>query len=207
MHHLRAAVCLSTIENNHTFSSWSCWTFFLQYGTGTNGSRHQLQYHAVHHPPPAVVHHQQQQHRKHQQTHDQQLQHKAIKNSTSNQYQIDMDYMKHRMEDRVTRLNDKCNEYRLNEPSKYDGLHCYGANVLALPESSRAKLQAQSVGVSHQPGVPSGVVQRVQGGVHLVDVQLQPAGRLHAGVPQKNQRRASAACPAEVSKALGGCGE
>ncbi|XP_021695552.1 carbohydrate sulfotransferase 11 isoform X1 [Aedes aegypti] len=89
------------------------------YGTGTNGSRHQLQYHAVHHPPPAVVHHQQQQqHRKHQQTHDQQLQHKAIKNSTSNQYQIDMDYMKHRMEDRVTRLNDKCNEYRLNEPKQ-----------------------------------------------------------------------------------------
>lgn len=89
------------------------------YGTGTNGSRHQLQFHAVHHPPPAVVHHPQQQYRKHQQTtHDQQLQHKAIKNSTSNQYLIDMDYMKHRMEERVTRLNDKCNEYRLNEPKQ-----------------------------------------------------------------------------------------
>lgn len=106
-------------ENNPTFAILSV-PIFPQYGTGTNGSRHQLQFHAVHHPPPAVVHHQQQQYRKHQQTtHDQQLQHKAIKNSTSNQYLIDMDYMKHRMEERVTRLNDKCNEYRLNEPSEY----------------------------------------------------------------------------------------
>lgn len=63
------------------------------------------------------------------------------------------------------------------------------------------------MGISHQPGVPPGVVQRVQGGVHLVDVQLQPVGRVHAGVPQKDQRCATAARPAAVSQAVGGCGE
>ncbi|XP_065087467.1 carbohydrate sulfotransferase 11 [Ochlerotatus camptorhynchus] len=83
----------------------------------TNGSRHQLQFHAVHHPPPAMVHHPQE-YRKHHQQHTPEQQVQAVKNSTSNQYLIDMDYMKHRMDERVARLNDKCTEYRLNEPKQ-----------------------------------------------------------------------------------------
>ncbi|KAL9701942.1 hypothetical protein quinque_005383 [Culex quinquefasciatus] len=87
--------------------------------SSTNGSRHQLQFHPVHHPPPGILQHgnghQQQQHKRH----DLLQQQKAAKNGTnSNQYLIDMEYMKHRMENRVARLNEKCAEYRLNEPKQ-----------------------------------------------------------------------------------------
>ncbi|XP_053683858.1 carbohydrate sulfotransferase 11 [Sabethes cyaneus] len=88
------------------------------YGAGTNGSRHPLQFHAVHHPAL-------QGHRGHnghpaQHTDQKQLQqlHRTIKNSTGNQYPTDLEYIKHRMEKRVARLSEKCTEYRLNEPKQ-----------------------------------------------------------------------------------------
>ncbi|XP_055528656.1 carbohydrate sulfotransferase 11 isoform X2 [Wyeomyia smithii] len=89
------------------------------YGAGTNGSRHPLQFHAVHHPAL-------QGHRGHNGGHQaqhtdrkqlQQLQ-RTIKNSTGNQYPTDLEYIKHRMEQRVARLSEKCSEYRLNEPKQ-----------------------------------------------------------------------------------------
>lgn len=44
-----------------------------------------------------------------------------------------MDYMKHRMDERVARLNDKCTEYRLNEPSEWEPLLCCtsGRNLMS----------------------------------------------------------------------------
>uniref|UniRef100_A0A1Q3FN39 Carbohydrate sulfotransferase n=1 Tax=Culex tarsalis TaxID=7177 RepID=A0A1Q3FN39_CULTA len=89
--------------------------------SGTNGSRHHLQFHPVHHPPPGIQHHshQLQQEQQQRRKHELLQQHKATKNGTnSNQYLIDMEYMKHRMENRVARLNEKCAEYRLNEPKQ-----------------------------------------------------------------------------------------
>lgn len=101
------------------------------YGAGTNGSRHQLQLHTVHHPAVQDVHYgyrrkqiqqpklpQQQQPYRKLQPHELLQQQRAIKNSTANQYLIDMEYMRHRMENRVARMNEKCAEYRLNEPKQ-----------------------------------------------------------------------------------------
>ncbi|XP_055621382.1 carbohydrate sulfotransferase 11 isoform X2 [Toxorhynchites rutilus septentrionalis] len=82
----------------------------------TNGTRHQLQFHAAHHPPPQPHHGRNAYHKQLYGKYPPHDQHTAIKNSTGSQYLIDMDYMKHRMENRVARMHEKCSEYKLNEP-------------------------------------------------------------------------------------------
>ncbi|XP_058457813.1 carbohydrate sulfotransferase 11 [Malaya genurostris] len=95
---------------------------FRAYNFSTNGSRHPLQFHAVHHlAPPAAYrihngHHEE--YNNHQAQHTDQQQPRAIKNGTGNQYMIDLEYMKHRMANRVSRLQEKCTEYGLNVPKQ-----------------------------------------------------------------------------------------
>ncbi|XP_055608775.1 carbohydrate sulfotransferase 11 [Uranotaenia lowii] len=93
------------------------------YGNGT-GSHHQLQFQHVHHPPPKAHHNgaAQSSFRKFPMF-DQQQRLESVKNGTSagQQYLIDMEYMRHRMENRVGRLNEKCSEYRLNEQRSNNG--------------------------------------------------------------------------------------
>lgn len=55
----------------------------------------------------------------------------------------------------------------------------------------RLPAPAQLLGVLRQPSAPDRLVQRVQGGVHVVDVQLQRAGRVQPQLPSEQQAGAA----------------
>lgn len=109
-----------------------------------------------------------------------------------------------RMQNRLEYLTQTCSKYGLDKPGTAAQEPLINSPTHSLIPLHRKRFAAQTecVGVPNQQAISCDLVQRLQGGLHVLDVQFQPDGGLLAPVPAQVQPSAAQPRPQTLPEAL-----